>query len=101
MKFQAKSIDNAARLLPRCALDAAVLPNRVQAVFIWYPGIVCGCRVQGCFKVLVHRIIRAGPTAQFKDGGACFIYRSTVDFSALLHSEHDCQFFFVPQRMSA
>ena len=42
MEFQAKSIDNAARLLPRCALDAAVLSDRVQAVFVWYPGIVCG-----------------------------------------------------------
>ena len=37
------------------------------------------------------RIIRAGPAAQFKDGGACFIYRYTVDFSAFLHTEHDCQ----------
>ena len=42
MKFQAEPIDNAARLLPWCALDVAVLPNRVQAVFVWYPGIVCG-----------------------------------------------------------
>jgi hypothetical protein len=101
MKFQAETIDNATRLLPRCTLDAAVLSNRVQAVLVWYPGIVCGCRTQGCFKVLVHCIIRAGPAAQFKDGGARFIYRDAVNFPALLHAEHDCQFFLVPYRMPA
>ena len=96
MEFQAEPIDNAARLLSRCALDAAVLPDCVQAVLVWYPGIVCGCRAQGGFKVLIHRIIRAGPTAQFQYGGARFIYRDTVNLPALLHTEHDCQFFLVP-----
>ena len=96
VELQAEPIDNATRLLPRCALDAAVLPNRVQAVLVWYPGIVCGCRAQGDFKVLIHRIIRAGPAAQFQYGGARLIYRDTVNLSALLHPEHDCQFFLVP-----
>ena len=101
MKFQAEPIDNAARLLPRCALDAAVLPDCVQAVLVRYPGIVCGCRTQGRFKVFVYRIIGADPAAQFQYSGARFIYSDTVDFSALLHAEHDCQFFLVPQRMLA
>lgn len=96
MEFQAEPIDNAARLLSRCALDAAVLPDCVQAVLVWYPGIVCGCCAQGYFKVLVHRIIRAGPAAQFQYGGACFIYGNAVNFPALLHAEHDCQFLLVP-----
>ena len=96
MKFQAEPIDNAARLLPRCALDAAVLPNRVQAVLVRYPGIVCGRRAQGCFKVFVYSIIGAGSAAQFQYGGTCFVYRDTVNLSALLHSEHDCQFFLIP-----
>ena len=96
VKFQAEPIDDTACLLPRCALDTAVLPNRVQAVLVWYPGIVCGCCAQGCFKVLVHRIIRAGPAAKFKDGGARFVHCDTVDFSAFLHAEHDCQFFLIP-----
>ena len=96
MEFQAEPIDNAARLLPLCALDAAVLPNRVQAVLVWYPGIVCGRRAQGGFKVFVHSIIRAGPATKFKDGGARFVHCDTVDFSAFLHAEHDCQFFLIP-----
>ena len=70
MEFQTKSIDDATCLLPQCALDAAVLSNRVQAVLVWYPGIVAGCRAQGGFKVLIHRIIRAGPAAQCRNDPA-------------------------------
>lgn len=77
MEFQAEPIDNAARLLPWCALDAAVLPDCVQAVIVRHPGIVRGCRTQGCFKVFVHSIIGAGPAAQFQYGGTCFVYRDT------------------------
>ena len=101
MEFQAEPIDNAARLLPRCALDAAVLPDCVQAVLVRYPGIVCGCRTQGRFKVFVYRIIGAGPAAQFQYSGACFFYGDVVNLPALLHAEHNCQFFFIPQRMPA
>ena len=84
MEFQAEPIDNAARLLPWCALDAAVLPDCVQAVIVRYPGIVCGRRAQGCFKVFVYSIIGAGSAAQFQYGGTCFVYRDTVDLSAFL-----------------
>ena len=96
MKFQAEPIDDTACLLPRCALDTAVLPNRVQSVLVWYPGIVCGCRVERGIKVFVHSVIRAGLAAQFQYSGACFIYGDAVNLPALLHAEHDCQFFLIP-----
>ena len=41
-------------------------------------------------------VIRAGLAAQFQYSGACFIYGDAVNLPALLHAEHDCQFFLVP-----